>query len=405
MSALAQHLVHCGYAVSGSDRQVNEQTEKLQKIGVKVHYGHSEQNVKGACLVVRTSAVTPDNCEVAFAQKNNIPVLLREQLLGEIFDAFKQRIAVCGTHGKTTVTAMIHTVLEGCGVPHTAFIGGYVNGENYFNSGNDVIVAEACEYHAAFLNMKPTLCVCLNVRYDHPDCYPSAAHVKRAFSDLFEQSQRVLAPRGLYCRAQPFLKCRKKGNFGVTENGICFPVPPCGGHSLYNAAAALSAAHALNIPLLSAAHALQSFGGVERRWSKVPCCVNAICDYAHHPDEIKSSVSAARKLTDGKLVCLFQPHTYSRTKAFFSQFVTCFDKADEVAYLPVFAAREQPICGATSFRLYVQAKMQGKRAFYLSDFPSAAQWIKARVGANDLLLALGAGDVCKVFSLLPPSAD
>lgn len=226
MSALAKHALKSGFTVTGSDAVESDATRALRWLGAEVFVGECDVPCD---LLVHTSALPPTHPELVRAHSRGTPVLLREQYLGQIFNRFPVRVAVCGTHGKTTVTAMIHTVLEGCGVPHTAFVGGYVNGENYFNSGNDVIVAEACEYHAAFLNMKPTLCVCLNVRYDHPDCYPSAAHVKRAFLDLFRQSQRVLAPRGLYCRAQPFLKCRKKGISALRKMAFIFPFPRAAG--------------------------------------------------------------------------------------------------------------------------------------------------------------------------------
>ncbi|MGN1040402.1 MAG: Mur ligase domain-containing protein, partial [Candidatus Fimimonas sp.] len=160
MSGLAKHLVNVGCEVSGSDKNENEQTQRLRQAGVVVTVPHNAKCVKGAQLVVRTSAVLPTNEEVAFALSQGIPVVLREQLLGQIFDGFSTRIAVCGTHGKTTVTAMIHHVLERCGISHTAFIGGEYQHSNYF-FGENVVVAEACEYNRSFLHLHPTLCLCL----------------------------------------------------------------------------------------------------------------------------------------------------------------------------------------------------------------------------------------------------
>lgn len=416
MSALAQHLVHCGYAVSGSDRQVNEQTEKLQKIGIKVHCGHSEQNVKGACLVVRTSAVTPDNCEVAFAQKNNITVLLREQLLGEIFDAFKQRIAVCGTHGKTTVTAMIHHVLERCGVSHTAFIGGEYNKSNYF-FGENIVVAEACEYNRSFLNLHPTICLCLNVEYDHPDCYKNFADVQKAFSALFSQSQKVILPSELQKMCDKAVLFGKNGSvqaknvhvgrettFSLYSDGVfackC-RLKVCGRHNVHNALAVFAVAKLLQLPLLQVSQALASFCGVDRRWTWHPeCKFNVVCDYAHHPTEIAEAVQTALSMCKGRVFCVFQPHTYSRTKAFWQQFVTCFDGAQEVIYLPIFAAREKPQKGVSSFRLAQLARQTGLNAKYFSSFGKTAQHLSKTVKANDAILLIGAGDVNNLTKFL-----
>lgn len=411
MSALAEHMLRLGVRVSGSDRENNVLIRKLQRQGATVFVGHDAKNVGDAQLVVRTSAVQPENCEVAFAESCGIPVLLREQLLGKVFDSFPVRIAVCGTHGKTTVTAWTHYVLEYCGVSHTAFIGGEYNGRNYF-FGENVVVAEACEYNESFLNLHPTICVCLNMEYDHPDCYENEQCVKAAFVKLFEQSETVLLPTKLQS-VWPKGEVYDDVNATITLKNGCasfflhsedklFPVQlsVCGKHNVGNALAAVAVAKKLRLPLSSVADALCSFRGVERRWTMQNCKIPVVCDYAHHPTEILVAVATAKSVCSGKVVCVFQPHTYSRTKAFEKQFVSCFSSADEVIFLPVFAAREQPVEGVSSFELFKSAQKCGYAARCFESFAETAEYLLKSVTSKDLVVLVGAGDVNKLADFL-----
>lgn len=433
MSALAKHLLRYGIIVSGSDRQENEETAKLRKMGARVFVPHAAENATGADIVVRTTAVPESNCEVAFAKQHNIPVLLREELLGGIFDAFRERIAVCGTHGKTTVTAMIHHMLERCGVSHTAFIGGEYQNKNYFCCGgfenvksaeisknddeqNSVVVAEACEYNRSFLHLHPTLCVCLNVEFDHPDCYENLDDVHEAFGKLFSQSQttvinshyKQLCPSGILFGAQGVRAENITLQNGCAHFDIFVDddfVAPCklkvfGEHNINNALAAIAVAKYLRLPLLQAAQALETFEGVGRRWGKIDCALDVVCDYAHHPTEIQTTVKTAKSLSGGRIICVFQPHTYTRTLAFFNEFVSCFDGADEVVYLPVFSAREKPLKNVSSFQLFKRAKSVGKNAKYFADFEKAAKYLKRVATPSDLVVLVGAGDVVKLADYL-----
>ena len=415
MSALAQHLLRLGHVVSGSDRQENEQTAKLRKLGAAVTIGHSETAVHGAELVVHTSAVQQDNCELAYAKAHGITTVLREELLGAIFNAFDTRIAVCGTHGKTTATAMIHHVLERCGVSHAAFIGGEYNGENYF-FGSGIVVAEACEYNRSFLHLRPSICVCLNVEHDHPDCYPTQADTEQAFQLLFAQSEKTVIPKQYKALCKNAFVCGKDvfaTNVTVNNDGcaefdvVCcganvgrVALSVCGVHNVGNAIAAISAAHLLNLPMLQVLHALRTFHGVDRRWSVKQGICTVVCDYAHHPTEIDAALATAKSVAKGKIICVFQPHTYSRTQAFFQRFADCFNGCDEVIYLPVYSAREKPIRRVTSYQLYKLAKTQGLHAKYCADFTKAAQYIRRTAEPNDLVLLIGAGNVNTLADLL-----
>ena len=419
MSGLAQYLLNVGYTVSGSDRLANDRTEALEQLGVRIRIGHRAENVVGAQLVVRTSAVHDDNAEIQEAKKQNIPVVLRDQLLGAIFNSFDRRVAVCGTHGKTTVTAMLHEILSSSGVTHTSFIGGVYGGNNYY-FGENLVVAEACEFNRSFLNLQPTVCVCLNAEHDHPDCYKDEQDVRNAFSQFMQQVDEggaIVLPSSLanLCsnrRCVYFdeievsnLTCKKgKQFFDVTLDGTTYhaELGVVGEHNVYNAKAALACALLLGVPVEMAVAALKHFHGVDRRWTEkhVEGLCKVVCDYAHHPTEIACAVSTAKSIAKGKVVCVFQPHTYSRTRAFFKQFATCFANADVVAYLPIYSAREMQLEGVTSQHLTLLAQNMGVNALYLPDFDTATHWVRKTVSKDDILLILGAGDVVQLADLL-----
>lgn len=421
MSGLAQHLRNLGYAVTGSDRQANDRTVALQQLGIDIHIGHRADNVSNAQMVVRTSAVHNDNAEVKWAQSHNIPVVLREQLLGAIFNSFTTRIAVCGTHGKTTVTAMIHQVLKCAGMSHTAFIGGVYDGNNYYY-GENVVVAEACEFNRSFYNLNPTICVCLNAEFDHPDTYRNQEDVRCAFQRFMlntDVNGKVVLPHNLLhlcSERQAFELDRRyavsnliskqgKPMFDVAlPNGQTHTLAlnVAGTHNVHNALAVVAVAELLNLPFKYVKQALESFSGVDRRWTerKVDGVGKVVCDYAHHPTELACSVATAKSMTGGRVLCVFQPHTYSRTKAMFSQFATCFTEADMVAYLPIYSAREMPIDEVNSERLSHLAQSCGVNACFLSNFNSARQWIVDNASSNDVVLLLGAGDVCEIANML-----
>lgn len=416
MSGMAQYLHKMGYYVTGSDRLGNDRTEELENLGLKIYIGHAAENVGDAELVVRTSAVHNDNVEIRYAKEKKIPVILREQMLGAIFNSFDTRIAICGTHGKTTVTAMIHEILLSCGVSHSAFIGGVYHGGNFY-FGEGVVVAEACEYNRSFLNLKPTICVCVNAEYDHPDCYANEKEVFDAFEQFANNTVSngsVVLPRNLsffdFERKRVYYDDFELGDVTLTEGKPQFNVNingkihhvklnVAGMHNVNNALVALAVANIMHLPANKVLRALSLFDGVARRWTEKRGVCRAVCDYAHHPTEIECSVSTARSVTNGKVVCLFQPHTYSRTQAFFDRFIECFRLADTVIYLPVYSAREQPIDGVTSIRLAERARLLGVNAYYAENFEKAKDMALQSISDNDLILILGAGDIVEIADL------
>lgn len=410
MSGIAQRLHALGHHVCGSDRVQNCYTQKLQQLGIDVQ--DENQSVEGFHLVVRTSAVKNNHPQIVAARKLGIPVVLREQILGTIFDSFDTRIAVCGTHGKTTVTAMLHHVLQKCGVSHTAFIGGSYQGENYFGGGN-IVVAEACEYNRSFLYLHPTHTLCLNVEYDHPDCYATFDDVQNAFVRLFEQSQKVFMSRKSpfkYTKSAFYDDFCAKNVYATSKNttfdayhknhfvGRC-NLPLVGEHNVNNALAVIGLCYQLKLPLLQVLNAFCTFEGVDRRWTEVPYKCKVICDYAHHPTEISATIQTAKNVAKGKVFCIFQPHTYTRTQTFWQQFATCFD-GTTVVYLPIFPARETPIDGITSKNLHDFAKSIGIDAHYCESFLDCKKFVEQHVAQEDTLLILGAGNVVNLAQML-----
>lgn len=418
MSGMAQYLHELGYVVTGSDRLANDRTEALKNLGIKIHIGHRIENIGEAELIVRTSAVHNDNVEITQATVRKIPVILREQLLGAIFNSFDTRIAVCGTHGKTTVTAMLHEILKECGVSHTALIGGVYHGNNFYY-GQDVVVAEACEFNRSFLNLNPTICVCVNAEYDHPDCYANEKEIRQAFCDFMNNTQNdgtVVLPcelkylnvrrkRVFYddnaCEDIRLIKGKPVFSFcGSGQKRLEVKLNVCGRHNVTNASVCLSVARLLGLPINKVIGALACFDGVDRRWTESEGICKVVRDYAHHPTEIACAVDTAASITKGKVICIFQPHTYSRTKAFWNEFVTCFNKAHKVAYLPIYSAREQPIEGIDSESLARLAVQSGLDATFVSGFDKAVRWAKETVSSDDVLLILGAGDVVELADRL-----
>ena len=409
MSGIAQHLHNNGHHVQGSDKTASQYTQYLKDMGIVIQGENA--SVDGYDLVVKTSAIKDLHPQIVEAKKLCIPVVLREEVLGCIFDEYPTRIAVCGTHGKTTVTSLLHHVLHKCGVSHTAFIGGSYLGRNYFG-GKNIVLAEACEYNASFLHLHPTHTLCLNIEYDHPDYYKSLADVESAFCKLFEQSQSVVLPKNLQrlCNNGVFYDNFVAKNTFATQHGTTFDLyyknqfvskctlPLLGEHNVTNALAVVSLCHQLKLPLLQVCHALRTFGGVQRRWTEVAYKCRLVCDYAHHPTEITSTILSAKNITKGKIVCIFQPHTYSRTKAFWSEFARCFENTT-VIYLPIYPAREQPIDGITSQALCNTTQQIGIRAYHCDTFVQAKTLAESLVTADDALLILGAGDVVDIAKL------
>lgn len=429
MSALAQHMAHEGHAVRGSDLAESSVTQMLAEKGITVFLGHDAAHVGDADLCVRTGAVHDDNAEIVYCRQNNIKILSREELLGIIFNAHQKKIAVAGSHGKTTTCGMLAAALSKSGENPTAFIGGLTKRGNYI-AGGETCIVEACEYKASFLTLKPDIGVLLNVDTDHMDYYKDLLGVERAFNSFAKKVGKegyvvyngdqipyfilkgVRANRISYGfdKENDFRACNLKHtkglySFEVYKYGEFYASAELrirGKHNIYNALATIVVCDLSQTDTKLCLQAINEFEGVERRWTQIECgFTNVVEDYAHHPNEIKALIETALQQGYEKVIVAFQPHTYSRTHALFNEFVTCFDGAGQLFLLPVYAAREDPIEGVTSVRLAEVIDDLGKiRASAVESFEKCAEFIRREATVEDLVLVVGAGNINKLSDIL-----
>lgn len=425
MSSLAQHFLHLKYTVSGSDITKTDLTDMLCDLGAKVFYKHSKDNIADTCdLVVYTSAVPRDNSELVEAQKRNIKCVLREQLLGLIFNSYQTKVAVCGVHGKTTVTSMIDYVLRKADVSHTSFVGGLLcDTKTNYTHGENIVVAEACEYKKSFLNLYPDILVALNVEHDHPDYYKTEQDVKDAFSEFFANVTNGVVvvcgdsvDKDLYKNSNYITYGLQEDNIYTAKNIVRYnsyyefdlyrldqklstvKLHNEGKHNIYNALATLVVVSLLNLDFATSIPLIADFCGIERRFMHLPCSFcNLVEDYAHHPTEIQATIDTAKCYNYQRIFVAFQPHTYTRTATFWKQFTECFTSATEVLLLPIYSAREAEITDITSANLCRDINKIGITPAYYFDTPhDCYHYIKEKVTSSDLVLVLGAGDIYKL---------
>ncbi len=426
LSAIARVLHGWGYTVSGSDRAPTALTRALAAEGIAVYAGHLAEHVTGADLVVVSSAVPADNPEVMEAQQTGVPVVKREQFLAEL-TCGKMAIAVAGTHGKTTTSAMIAWILVEAGLDPTFVVGGILQnlGTNARAGRGPHFVIEADEYDRTFLGLRPGVAVITTVEHDHPDCYPTFQQLRAAFAlfarqlvpggllvvcgeddearDLVgaqtEQGRRVETyglGRSWDWRAQG-VQLGNSAAFEVWHHdqrlGTCALQVP-GRHNVLNALAALAASAGVGIDFGTAAAALTLYRGTERRFQVKGQAegVTVVDDYAHHPTEIRVTLAAARLKYPGRpLWAVFQPHTYSRTAALRADFALAFHQADHVLVTDVYAAREQNVHGISGADLV--SEMDHTRVRHVEGLEEAAARLLDEVRPGDVVVTLGAGDV------------
>jgi UDP-N-acetylmuramate--alanine ligase len=435
ISAIARLLLEMGYTVTGSDRVESPFTRDLRAAGAAISIGHRAENLGDADMVVRSSAILDDNPEVQAARLRGVPVLKRADFLGFLMKG-KQGIAVAGTHGKTTTTAMITWLLTELGQDPSFIVGGVLAnlGVNARAGKGPAFVIEADEYDRTFLGLKPSLEVVTNVEHDHPDCFPTPADFQAAFVEFVhllpedgtlvacqddEGARRLIAEAKKLKRAtvgyglKPAGKSSQPaGSFasllvpnqlgGFTFNASVLGVPVSvglqvpGRHNVSNALAALTVARLLDLPLDGAARALGSFRGTGRRFELrgESNDVLVIDDYAHHPTEIRATLSAARsRFPERRIWAVWQPHTYSRTQALFDQFTRAFEDADEVIVTEIYAARE---ASQEYSSLQVVEAMQKKPVHFIPGLKDVSNYLVSHLRPGDALLVLSAGDADQV---------
>ncbi len=426
MSALALMARRRGVAVTGCDTDPSGAAD-VAAAGGRVVAGHDPEHVAGARAVVYTAAVPPDHLELRAARALGIPVIRRADALQELVHGARV-VAVAGTHGKTTTTVMITEALEAAGLGPTGLAGGRVAawGGNARLGGDTLYVVEADEYDKAFLSLQPTTAVVSNVEADHLECYGSLAALEAAFAEFAAPAARVLVgaddagAQRVAARLDPAQVWRvgfatesdlritdvvrdpsgTRAALTLPDGGVQhFRLRVPGVHNVRNAAMALAVAVALDADVQRAAEALAAFGGVGRRFELVGQArgVSVVDDYAHHPSEVAATLAAARqRYPDARLVAVFQPHLYSRTKAHADAFGITLALADVVVVTEIYAAREQPIRGVSGQQVAQAAETAGAEVHWVPDRGRLAERVAEVVRDGDVVLTLGAGDITRV---------
>lgn len=425
MSALACFAIRNGAFVTGSDSLNIMNKSHLDYLGIKYYIGSNPDIVRNADLVVYTNAIdTNKDTEYLSSIINNIPTMPRKDFLAIIAKNYLDIIAISGTHGKTTTTAMISAIMKEANIPFAAHIGGYSKdiGGNYYHSGNDILITEACEYKKSLLSLYPTLGIILNIEKDHPDTYQDDEDLENTFLRFSHQSCLTLIYDDIkiskynnmltfgYKKTSDYyadnisLYSYEKYRFDLYSNERLLindiKVNQYGKHNLTNAICAATVGHMFNIPNNSIRIALENFQGVNRRFELIGYCKGArvYTDYAHHPTEIKALLESARALNARRLIVAYEPHTYSRTRALIDEFKECFNEADKLILLPTYAARECKGNGMDTLDLI--RELDNMEPLYVKDYNEARYIIQSMVSSEDIVLIVGAGTVNKLAYML-----
>ncbi|MEE1078449.1 MAG: UDP-N-acetylmuramate--L-alanine ligase [Agathobacter sp.] len=431
MSGLAEILLEEGFTISGSDSKESDLTRTLEAKGVKVYYKQVASNISADMdLIVYTAAISADNEEFVAAKEANIPMLSRAELLGQIMDNYQNSIAVAGTHGKTTTTSMISQLLLESEADPTITVGGILDaiGGNLRVGNSDVFISEACEYTNSFLNFRPKYSIVLNVEAEHLDFFKDLEDVRNSFRKFIQNTlpegatiingeienykelvadmpQKIIT----YGFSSEFdfypenisYDNKACANFTVMHQGkaiteIQLGVP--GEHNVSNALAAMALSMEMNLPMESLLSGFAKFGGANRRFQYKGAVggVVVVDDYAHHPTEIRATMTAAKNYPHNRLVVVFQPHTYSRTKAFMHEFAEVLSMADIVVLADIYAAREKNIYGVTSKDLLNELKKTGTECYYFPSFEEIEKFLLKKCVNGDLLITMGAGNVVEI---------
>jgi UDP-N-acetylmuramate--alanine ligase len=439
MSGIAEVLLNLGYKISGSDLKSSAVTQRLATLGATIFEGHTAENVAGAEVIVTSSAISPDNPEVAEARKLHIPVIQRAEMLAELM-RLKYGIAIAGMHGKTTTTSMVAAVLAAGGLDPTVVVGGRVDamGSNARLGKSQYLVAEADESDRSFLKLSPILSIVTNIDREHMDCYRNMRDVRQTFLEFMDRVPfygMIVA-----CNDDPILRKllpqvqRRVVTYG-TRRGSDFLIRPGrieqqpgehrpltyfrvsyrakqlaefvlhvpGAHNMLNATAAVAAGIGLEIPVEVIHTALENFRGVDRRFQLKGKAggVTVIDDYGHHPTEIKATLAAAKQCGFRKIHVVFQPHRYTRTEELLENFTTAFQDADTLRILDIYAASEKPIEGVTGEILASRIQdASGQKVRYSPSFGEVAESVSSEAEEGDMILTLGAGSVSQLGPMI-----
>jgi UDP-N-acetylmuramate--alanine ligase len=426
MSGIAEVLLNLGYQISGSDMKETEVTRRLQALGCQIDYGHRRENLKEADVVVLSSAIRPNNPEVEAAGERLIPIIPRAEMLAELM-RMKVGIAIAGTHGKTTTTSLIATVLGAGGLDPTVVIGGRLNsiGSNAKLGQGEFLVAEADESDGSFLKLMPTIAVVTNIDPEHLDYYKGIEEIKEAFLDFLNKIP--FFGLAVLCLDHPNIqsllpKLKKRfTTYGLTTqadfqageiefDGLStafdvlyqrkeigrLKIRMPGLHNVYNALAAVATAFELDIPFHIVQETLKDFSGIQRRFQikGEKNGVLVVDDYGHHPVEIMATLKAAKTGWKRRVIAVFQPHRYTRTQALFNDFLTAFYDADVLILTDIYAAGEDRIEEVEARGLFEGIREYGhKDVTYIPDKKGIVDHLLNVVVPGDMVITLGAGDI------------
>lgn len=423
MRPLGLVLKGMGMEVTGSDMSASVSTQELEANGISVAIGHRAENIAGADCIIRTAAAHNDNPEIAAARAAGIPIFERAQAWGEIMKSYKNAVCISGTHGKTTTTSMVTHILMEANLDPTVMIGGYLP---LLHAGHrvghgDTIVLESCEYCDSFLNFFPTLAVVLNVEADHLDYFKDLADIQKSFHKFASLATFGVVANGDDPHTVQAMEGIDYVSFGFQETNrihavnmhpdwrhfdvVCDGEFYChldmgvlGKHNALNALAAAAAAWMMGIPGEAVSHGLESFHGAGRRleFKGKYHGADVYDDYAHHPDEVEATLEAVRSMGNSRIVLAFQPHTYTRTKALFDDFVRVLKKPDVLVLAEIYAARERNTIGISSADL--AAQIPG--AVYCETLPEVTAYLREHVREGDMVITMGAGDIFRAGEAL-----
>jgi UDP-N-acetylmuramate--alanine ligase len=429
MSGIAEVLLNLGYQISGSDLRASEVTNRLSSLGGKIAIGHSARNVEDSDVVVISSAVRRDNTEVVAAKNRGIPVIPRAEMLAELM-RLKQGIAVAGSHGKTTTTSLCATVLAQAGLDPTAVVGGRLKeyGTNAKLGKGEWMVVEADESDGSFLELSPTLAIVTNIDPEHLDHYGGLEALRVAFltfansvpfyglsvlcldhpvvQSMIPELEKRHVTYGLssqaHYRASDVVVSGFRSTFNASRGADAlgrFELSMVGEHNVLNALAAIAVADELSIPVDVTREALRTFRGVDRRFTVRGEArgITVVDDYGHHPAEIRATLSGARTAFGRRIVVVFQPHRYTRTRDLLEEFATAFNEADAVLVTEVYASGEEPIAGVSGASVAEALRRHGHQdAQFIANRADIVAAVVAKVGEGDIVLTLGAGDITRL---------
>lgn len=406
MSALAVHLRNSGHIVQGSDINHGDMAKNLEAEGIKVFAQHNKNNIKDCDVLVYNFAIDENNEEIVYAKQNNIKIISRADLLEEISKEYKNVIAIAGSHGKTTTVAMMYSCLKCANLKPTLHIGGIIEAQKfgYVEGDKNYFVTEACEFHDSFLALKPDIGIILNIEPEHLDYFKTFDNEVNSYIKFANNCKDVIVTQDLsgfenittnIC-AKNIELVNHRYHFDVyidTEYFMHVDLNILGKYNIQNALCVIAAFKKLGIDKKYIYLGLKNAVNIKRRFEVIKTKpVLLVHDYAHHPTQVEKTIATFRECCSGKILVVFQPHTYSRTKAFFNQFLDCFNCADEIFILKTYAAREKYDKNASAFMLYKHLKNK-KKCRYFADFKRAQKAVQSEIDKGFNVIFLGAGDI------------